>query len=131
MNICRITCVRGQVIMATALSSNLHPDLQTLQELIANKKNEVRQQFNLLRTNLATKEQSLCSLLEDILTTAVNSYKGLDRSIEQLELGKATLENTLKENHVLSVLEKTVVDLNKEQQRLLHQNISELIVLLN
>ena len=111
-----------------ALNTNLHTDIQRLQVLVANKKDEVKQQFDLLRTNIAMKEQNLCSQLDDILTTAVNSYKGLDRSIEQLELGKTTLEDTLKENHVLSVLEKTVVDLNKEKQRLLDQNISELIL---
>lgn len=113
--------------MATALDINLHPEIQRLQVLIANKKNEARQQFDLLRTNVAMKERSLCSQLDDILTSAVNSYKGLDRSIKQLELGTTTLEDTLKENRVLSVLEKAVVDLNKEKQRLLHQNMSELI----
>ena len=114
-------------LMATSITTNLHPDLQILQELIANKKAEVKQQFDLLRTNLAMKEQGLCLQLDDILVASFNSFKGLDRSIEQLELGKATLENTLKENHVLSVLEKTVVDLNKEKQRLLQENHSELI----
>ena len=109
-----------------AAETPVNRDVEGLGELIAGKKEEIRKQFDMLRANLNRKEQSLCAQMDEVLLTAFNSHKCFLRSIEQLEAGRASLEATLKENHVLNLLEKTVVDLDNEKERLLEQDNREL-----
>ena len=108
-----------------AAETPVNRDIEGLRDLIAGKKEEVRKQFDMLRANLNRKEQNLCAMLDEVMLTAFNSHKCLLRSIEQLEVGRASLEATLKENPVRNLLEKTVVDLDREKERLLEQDDSK------
>ncbi|KAI6660839.1 hypothetical protein LOD99_13563 [Oopsacas minuta] len=108
--------------MATAIDTHMHPDIERLRVLVTDKKEEVKKQFDMLRTNLSRKERSIYVQLDDIVTAAYNSHRGLLRSIEQLEIGRASLENIFKENLVLNLLDKTVVDLEREKNKLEEQD---------
>lgn len=108
--------------MASAITGEVERNLDALKYIISARKEEVKQQFDLLRKKLVNQERAMYAQLDELYSSAVNATKGVLRSIEQLDRGKASLESTLKENHVLNLLEKTVSDLNVEKQRLVQES---------
>ena len=105
-----------------AANTPVNGDIEGLRDLIVRKKDEIKRQFEMLRANLDRKEQELCAQLDEVMLTAFNSHRCFLRGIEQLDKSRASLEATLKENHVLGLLEKTVVDLDNEKERLLERD---------